>query len=191
MRSIVLLLPLLLAAQLEAQTKPYTKADVAFMQGMIGHHAQALEMAALVATRTSRPELKSLAERITISQKDEITRMTNWLKRHKEEVPAEDAHMHAAMGHGELMPGMLTQDELNVLMAARGAAFDRLFLEAMIKHHEGALVMVEKLLATPGAAQEPDLFLFANDVDADQRAEIKRMKALLSDHPLRRLPQVL
>ena len=150
------------------------------MQGMIGHHAQAIEMAALVNARTARPELKLAAERITVSQRDEIARMTNWLKARDEEIPAEDAHMHAAMGHGELMPGMLTQDELNQLMAARGTAFDRLFLQGMIKHHEGAITMVAKLFGTPNAGREPELFLFAKEIDADQSAEIKRMRALLA-----------
>jgi uncharacterized protein (DUF305 family) len=180
LKLLAFVVPLLVGTQVVAQTKGYTKSDVEFMQGMIGHHAQAMEMAAMVASRTSREEMKSLAERITISQRDEIARMKRWLNARKEQVPADDAHMHAAMGHGELMPGMLTQDELNKLMAAKGVQFDRLFLQGMIKHHEGALTMVEKLHQSPGAGQEPELYLFATDVDADQRAEIKRMKALLA-----------
>lgn len=177
---------LVLACAAPAQTvqtptrRGYTEADVKFMQGMISHHAQAIEMAAMVDERTSRPDMKLLAERITISQRDEIARMTNWLKTRKEEVPADDVHMHAAMGHGELMPGMLNQEELTQLLKAKGVEFDRLFLQKMIKHHEGALVMVAKLLGTPGAGQEPELYLFANDVDADQRAEIKRMRTVLA-----------
>ena len=159
----------------------YTAADVKFMQGMIGHHAQAVDMSALVAARTSRPAMKLLAERITISQRDEIAFMERWLKARGEAVPAADAHQHAAMGHGALMPGMLTQAELDALAKASGVEFDRLFLEYMIRHHEGAIAMVRALFASPGAGQEPELFVFAREVEADQAAEIRRMRALLSE----------
>jgi len=167
------------AANAESDTirRGYTPADVQFMQEMIGHHAQALTMSAFVPDRTERDALKLLAERITVTQRDEIARMERWLRTRGEEVPATDAHAHHA-GH-EAMPGMLTPEEMARLEQAKGAEFDRLFVEGMIKHHEGALVMVEELFASPGGGQEPELFIFANDVDADQRAEIRRMRALL------------
>jgi uncharacterized protein (DUF305 family) len=152
-------------------------ADIQFMQGMIRHHAQAITMAALVPSRTRRPELHLLAERITVSQEDEIAAMRRWLERHGGPADTAAAHHH---GPGQTMPGMLAAEELDRLAAARDSTFELLFLEFMIRHHEGALVMVERLFATPGAAQEPELFGFASDVDADQRAEIRRMKAMLA-----------
>jgi uncharacterized protein (DUF305 family) len=156
----------------------HTPADVRFMQGMIGHHAQALEMAALLPSRTSREEMKLLAKRIEVSQADEIKMMQEWLKSRGQEAPSEHAH-HA---HGAtLMPGMLTPEEMARLSAASGVEFDRLFLEFMMKHHEGALTMVQELFSTPGAGQEPDIFAFASDVDADQRMEIERMGAMLKE----------
>jgi uncharacterized protein (DUF305 family) len=157
---------------------PHTAADVRFMQGMISHHAQALEMTALLGTRTMRPEMKLLARRIDDSQTDEIGLMERWLKERGETSPG--AHAHHAPG-APLMPGMLTPEELQRLAAARGDAFDRLFLELMIKHHEGALFMVGELFSTAGAAQETEIFAFASDVDADQRIEIRRMSALLQE----------
>jgi uncharacterized protein (DUF305 family) len=162
------------------QRTGYTAADVRFMQHMIAHHSQALVMSALVPERTARPELRLLAERIEVSQRDEIAQMQRWLRQRGEALPAEDAHVHAAMGHGELMVGMLTQQELDALARARGSDFDRLFLELMIKHHEGALIMVEELYRQPASGQEPELFVLASDVDADQRAEIQRMRRLLA-----------
>ena len=158
----------------------YTGDDVRFMQGMIGHHAQAIVMADMVKSRTSREQMHLMAERITISQRDEIAFMERWLKTRGEEVPPADAHHHAAMGHGALMPGMLTQAELDTLAKASGTEFDKLFLQYMIKHHEGALSMVRELFTKPSSGQQPELFVFASDVDADQSAEIKRMRALLS-----------
>jgi uncharacterized protein (DUF305 family) len=157
-----------------APSKP-AAADVEFMQGMIGHHAQALEMTALLYTRTNRPEMKLLAERIDVSQGDEIKMMKTWLTTRGLEVPSEHAHH---MG-GALMPGMLTAEQMTKLGAAKGDEFDRLFLEAMIFHHLGAIRMVEKLLASPGAAQESEIFDFASHVDSDQQMEIARMRALL------------
>ena len=154
----------------------FTEADVRFMQGMIGHHAQAIEMTTLLKTRTERPDMKLLALRIEVSQSDEIRMMRQWLADRGQEVPSEHAH-HA---HGaKLMPGMLTPDEIGQLTAAKAAEFDRLFLQFMIKHHEGALVMVTDLLAQPGAAQEPEVFAFASDVEADQQVEINRMWGML------------
>ncbi|MDF1503946.1 DUF305 domain-containing protein [Roseisolibacter sp. H3M3-2] len=149
-------------------------ADAAFMQSMIAHHAQALTMTALVPERAARAELRPLAERIAVTQRDEIALMRRWLERRG--APAATDHASHA---GHAMPGMLTDAELARLGAARGAAFDRLFLELMIRHHEGALAMVAEYFKTPGAGQEPEAFRLASDVDADQRAEIRRMRALL------------
>jgi uncharacterized protein (DUF305 family) len=147
-------------------------ADVHFMQGMIHHHAQALVMTDLVAARTQNDDIRRLAHRIEISQRDEIARMRRWLESRSEAV---DDH-----SHGDLMPGMLTDEELDQLAEATGAEFDRLFMEYMIRHHEGALEMVEDLLSTEGAGKEAELFQFVSHVDADQRAEIARMRAMLN-----------
>jgi uncharacterized protein (DUF305 family) len=147
------------------------------MQGMIGHHAQALEMAALVDTNTTNEDLKLMAKRIEVSQIDEINMMKDWLKARGETLPDEHAH-HA--GDHALMPGMLTQAEMKRLASAKGVEFDRLFLEGMIKHHQGALTMVKELFATPGAGQDAEIFAFASDVDADQSMEIDRMGAMLA-----------
>lgn len=156
----------------------HTPADIRFMQGMIGHHAQALEMTALVDSRTANDDMRKLALRIELSQADEITMMQEWLKRRGAPLP--DPHAHHAPG-ATLMPGMLTPDEMNQLKQAKGTEFDRLFLELMIKHHEGALVMVEELFSQPGAGQESEIFAFASDVDADQQMEIQRMAAMLKE----------
>lgn len=162
----------------------HTAADVQFMQGMIGHHAQALEMAQLVPSRTTRQDLRDLAERIHVSQQDEIDWIKDWLRRKGEAIPdAEAHHHHGSGGPADLMPGMLTPQELEQLRNAKGAEFDRLFLTFMIKHHEGALTMVRQLFATPGAGQEAYVFEFATDVDADQRMEIDRMQAILRTLP--------
>jgi uncharacterized protein (DUF305 family) len=155
-----------------------TDADVQFMQGMIGHHAQAIEMTNLLATRTASADMKKLALRIEVSQADEINMMKHWLEVRGKPVPADHAmHMHGAT----LMPGMLTAEEMSRLAAASGPEFDRLFLEGMIKHHGGAITMVQQLFDTPGAAQDSDIFAFASDVDADQRMEIDRMGAMLKE----------
>jgi uncharacterized protein (DUF305 family) len=154
----------------------YTATDVRFMQGMIGHHAQAIEMTTLLASRTESDEMRKLAQRIELSQADEIKMMQDWLRQRGQSLPDPQAHhMHGA----SLMPGMLTPEEIDRLAAAKGPAFDRLFLEFMIKHHAGALTMVKELFSTPGAGQEADVFAFASDVDADQRMEIDRMSAML------------
>ena len=164
------------AAAADVSKVPFTPADVRFMQGMIGHHAQALDMTALVATRSSSDAIRKLAQRIELSQADEITMMQEWLTGRGQKVP--DQHAHHAPG-ATLMPGMLTAEEMARLAQATGPEFDRLFLEFMIKHHEGALTMVQDLFAQPGAGQESDVFAFASDVDADQRMEIDRMRAAL------------
>ena len=172
------------AAAADVSKVPFTPADVRFMQGMIGHHAQALDMTALVATRSSSDAIRKLAQRIELSQADEIKMMQEWLTGRGQKVP--DQHAHHAPG-ATLMPGMLTAEEMARLAQATGPEFDRLFLEFMIKHHEGALTMVQDLFAQPGAGQESDVFAFASDVDADQRMEIDRMRAALvpSKEPLR------
>jgi uncharacterized protein (DUF305 family) len=153
----------------------HTPADVRFMQGMIGHHAQALEMTALLKSRSRSEDMRKLALRIEVSQADEIKMMQDWLKRRGQPLP--DPHAHHASG-ATLMPGMLTAEEMARLAAATGPEFDRLFLEFMIKHHDGALIMVTDLFATAGAGQEAEIFAFASHVDADQRMEIDRMRAM-------------
>jgi len=159
-----------------APSPTFTDADVRFMQGMIGHHAQALEMTELLKTRTARDDMKLLALRIEVSQRDEIKLMQQWLRDRGQSVPDEHAH-HAH--DAKLMPGMLTAEEMARLAAAKGPEFDRLFLEGMIKHHEGALVMVRELMSQPGAAQNSEIFAFASDVESDQSMEINRMRAML------------
>ena len=155
-----------------------TPADVEFMQGMIGHHQQAIDMAELLPTRTNDEAMRKLGQRIEISQVDEIHMMQRWLTARRQSLPDEHAmHMHGAT----LMPGMLTPAEMEQLAAANGRAFDRLFLEGMIKHHGGALTMVTELFSHAGAGQEPEIFTFVSDVDADQRAEIARMSAMLEE----------
>ncbi len=154
-----------------------TAADLTFMQGMIAHHAQALDMTALLYDRTQRADMKMLAKRIDVSQTDEMKMMRRYLSSRGAEVPSE--HAHHMMGDDHLMPGMLTAAEMKALGEATGPAFDKLFLEGMIKHHGGALIMVQDLLKTPGAAQESDIFDFASHVDADQRMEIIRMGSML------------
>ncbi len=171
------------AAGAQAQAANATSAaDVQFMQGMIHHHAQAIEMTMLIAARTKTPALRSLGERIEVSQRDEIAMMQQWLREHGQDAPDPLPHLGMDMGGHDMpmMPGMLTPKQMTELKAARGARFDRLFLAGMIQHHEGALVMVQSLFATSGAAQNTAIFRFASDVDADQRAEIARMKAMLA-----------
>lgn len=157
---------------------PHTEADLRFMRGMIPHHAQALEMTRLLWDRTSNARLRRLALRIEISQKDEIAMMRRWLgERGGEALGGMARHGHDGMAR--LMPGMLTPEQITRLAEARDAEFDRLFLDFMIAHHEGALVMVEELFASPGAGQGSAIYHFASDVEADQEMEIRRMRALL------------
>ena len=166
-----------------ANTK-YSPVDVRFMQDMIPHHHQAIEMAALVAERTNKPEVVDAAGRINASQADEIAFMQNWLTERKETAP--DPTAHHAMHTDHEMAGMATPEQMQALADAQGTDFDRLFLTLMITHHEGAVTMVEELLEQPGAAYDPVLFEFTNDITNDQTAEIERMSALLlelSDDP--------
>src|SRR2546423_15652914 len=184
--AMALALALISAATASAQSTPsYTAADVRFMQGMIGHHAQALAMTALIPDRTTRQDIRLLGQRIEVSQKDEIKMMQQWLRDRHQTVPNPDAqHEHHMDMPGmtmsdTLMPGMLTADQLADLAKTRGTDFDKLFLKDMIRHHEGALSMVAALLGTTGSGQEPEVFRFAAEVDTDQRAKIARMAALL------------
>jgi len=142
---------------------------------MIGHHAQAIEMTDLLKTRTERPEMRKLAERIDISQADEIKMMQQWLVARGQIAPEQFAHHHEHM----MMPGMLTPEQMQQLADAHGPQFDTLFLQGMIAHHAGALTMVADLMKQPGAAQESEIFGFVSDVEADQQAEIARMQAML------------
>ncbi len=161
---------------------PFSKADVDFMTGMIGHHAQAVVMAGWAPTHGARLDVRLLCERIAVAQTDEIASMQRWLRDRKQPVP--DAHeIHGQMMPGMdmhmLMPGMLTDEELAALDHARGPEFDRLFLTDMIKHHQGAIAMVETLLGSDGAAQDDIIYRFASDVTADQSTEIERMQKML------------
>ena len=155
----------------------FTPADVKFMQFMIHHHAQAIDMVKLLETRTQSEDMKRFALRIQLSQDDEIKMMRRWLEVRGQEVPGEHAHH---LPGAPLMPGMLTPEEMSRLAAAKGPEFDRLFLEGMIKHHGGAITMVQQLFNTPGAGQDSEIYAFASDVDADQRMEIERMGAMLA-----------
>ncbi len=165
--------------------RPPFKADVEFMQGMIMHHSQAVEMVALLRTRGKSPVLQSFGEKISVSQTDEIGFMKRWLEdRGKPTTMQMDhSHMSAAdmkkMNMNMLMPGMLTPQQMSDLTKARGAQFDHLFLTGMIQHHGGALTMVDDLFATPGAGQEPVLFDFVTDIVNTQSAEIKIMRGML------------
>jgi len=157
----------------------YTDADVKFMQGMIHHHSQALVMVKMIATHTKTPELIAMGQKIQLSQSGEITAMTEWLTTRKQSVPMMMAD-GTVMDHGDMapMPGMLTAQQMKALDAARGSAFDELFLTGMIQHHKGALTMVAELREA-GGGKEPNIGGFLNDVDNDQRMEIVRMYGLL------------
>jgi uncharacterized protein (DUF305 family) len=164
---------------------PYTAADVHFMQGMIHHHAQAIVMANWTQNHGARSDVKILAQRIDVGQRDEIAFMQRWLRERHQDVP--DALEHADMGHdmtmspSELMPGMLTAEQMKQLDAARGPDFDRLFLTGMMQHHQGAITMVNQLFASPGGGEELYVFRFASDVNVDQQTEIERMRLMLGD----------
>lgn len=170
-------------AEISAELQRYTDADVAFMQGMIAHHVQALRMTRMVPSRTARDDVPLFAERMDLSQEDEIALMRRWLEERDEEVPSLlAAHEHGdevAAHEGELMPGMLTEEELAELEAADGEDFDRLFLEAMVRHHLGALQMVDDLYAADGGT-EPEISRFVQHVYADQGIELSRMYDMLA-----------
>jgi uncharacterized protein (DUF305 family) len=169
-----------------ARGSPPTAADVRFMSGMIVHHAQAVLIAGWAPSHGASSTVRLLCERIDVSQRDDIALMQQWLRKHHELVPdAMAMHKDPIPGvHAErLMPGMLTASQLAALDSAQGAAFDRLFLTLMIQHHEGALTMVKDLFATPGGAQDAFVFQFATGVNADQSAEIDRMRRMLAALP--------
>src|SRR6266480_4684089 len=168
-------------AQTAKPVKNYTDADVRFMSGMIGHHAQAIQMAGWAPSHGASPAVRVLCERIVVAQNDEIAFAQRWLREHQEFVPPADPRGHVMPGMDQpmLMPGMLTPDQMTRLDAARGREFDRLFLTFMIQHHQGAITMVAQLLAAPGAAQDGPIFRFAADVNADQTTEIDRMTRML------------
>jgi len=165
----------------EGGRPPYTAADVGFMSGMIGHHAQAVLMAGWAPSHGASPAVRVLCERIVVAQNDEIAFVQRWLREHEEFVPPADPRGHVMPGMDQpmLMPGMLTPDQMTQLDAARGREFDRLFLTFMIQHHQGAITMVAQLLAAPGAGQDGPIFRFAADVNADQTTEIDRMTRML------------
>ena len=150
------------------------------MQGMIMHHAQAVEMTALIASHTENKDLRSLGSRISHSQSDEIEFMKRWLAARGEPVSPEMPEMPGMdmSRHQVLMPGMLTPKQMEALRKAKGAEFDQLFLAGMIQHHNGALIMVRDLFDTAGAGQDAELFNFATDVDSGQRAEIRIMQTM-------------
>src|SRR2546421_3998571 len=170
---------------------PRSPKDVEFMQGMIMHHAQAVEMTALIESSTQNKELRLLGARISHSQSEEIRFMKRWLEARGESTEMPMPKMSGMdmpgmdmSSHPMLMPGMLTPKQMDALRKAKGAQFDHLFLTGMIQHHNGALIMVKDLFDTAGAGQDAELFNFATDVDSGQRAEIRIMQALLGEKPV-------
>src|SRR5947209_4579743 len=169
-----------------AKLPPRSHADVEFMQGMIMHHAQAVEMTALIASHTENKELRTLGARISRSQSDEIKFMKRWLTARGEPTSMSMPRMQGMdMAHHAmpLMPGMLTPEQMEALRKAHSPEFDRLFLTGMIQHHNGALTMVKDLFDTAGSGQDAELFGFATDVDTGQRAEIRIMQEMLKELP--------
>jgi uncharacterized protein (DUF305 family) len=174
-------------ARADSARLPYTEADIQFISGMIGHHAQAIVMAKWAPSHGADPAVGRLCERIINAQNDEIALMQRWLRdRHQpvpEATPAPMKMMMNGVEHEMLMPGMLTDEQMKRLDAARGREFDRLFLTFMIQHHRGAITMVTQLFATPGAGQDETVFKMANDIQADQGTEINRMTRMLLTLP--------
>jgi uncharacterized protein (DUF305 family) len=178
----------------KATLPPAARADVLFMQGMIVHHAQAVEMTALMESHTGNKDLRLLGARISRSQADEIKFMKRWLvargqpisldMRDMQEMHHMDMNMsHEEMSHGALMPGMLTPEQMEALGKATGGEFDHLFLTGMIQHHGGALTMVKDLYDTAGSGQDAEIFTFTTEVDSGQRAEIRVMQGMLEKNP--------
>jgi len=165
---------------------PYSDADVEFMSGMIPHHAQAVVMAGWAPSHGARPDVAVLCERIVVGQRDEILTMQTWLGDRGLPVPDATSMRHKMTMNGTthemLMPGMLNDEEMAALDRARGPEFDRLFLLGMIKHHQGAIDMVDVLFKSYGAAQDETVFKFASDVYADQSTEIRVMNEMLGNH---------
>ena len=164
---------------------PFSEADVEFMSGMIPHHAQAVIMAGWAPSHGARADVAILCERIVVAQRDEIAMMQNWLRDRGQPVPDATSTRHKmkmnGVEHEMLMPGMLTDEEMADLDRAHGPEFDRLFLNGMIKHHQGAIDMVDVLFTSYGAAQDETVFRFASDVYADQSIEIDRMQKMLDN----------
>jgi uncharacterized protein (DUF305 family) len=169
----------------QMEATPHTEADVDFMQGMIHHHAQALVMTSMVRDRSPSKNVPVLARRIELAQETEIETMERWLRARDEEPPDAEDHENDHGGGGNLMPGMVGHEELAKLAAAGGREFDAMFLEYMIRHHQGALTMVEQLTEKDGR-NEPEIDMFARHVESDQNIEINRMAGLLAE--LDRLP---
>lgn len=168
-------------ARADSARYPYTEADVEFMTKMIGHHSQAVQISRWALTHGANAAVVRLAERVINAQVDEITIMQQWLIDRQKPVPGlggDAGHVHHVH-----MAGMLTEAQLQQLDAARGPAFDRLFLTFMIQHHKGAVDMVRKLFGTGGAAQDLLVFKFANDVQVDQTTEVARMEQMLASLP--------
>ncbi len=183
--------PAVATAQAGVQSVPAkapSTADVEFMAGMIPHHAQAVLIAGWAKSHGARTDVAILCERIVVGQRDEIALMQRWLRDRGQDVPAADAtHLKMKMNgmvHDMLMPGMLNEEQLAALDKARGADFDRLFLDAMIGHHAGAITMVDALFGSVGAADDDVVYRFASDVYADQTTEIERMQKMLATVPV-------
>ena len=180
-----------LPANTRATLSPISRTDIGFMQGMIMHHAQAVEMTALINSRTENKPLRLLGARISHSQAEEMKFMERWLEARGESTEMPMPKMDMSMPgmdmsnhkHTMLMPGMLTAEQMEALKNAKGADFDRLFLKGMIQHHGGALTMVKELFDSAGSGQDAELFNFATDVDSGQRAEIRIMQNMLGDKP--------
>ncbi len=174
-------------ARIDSLRRPYTEADITFVSGMIGHHAQAVRMAEWAPTHGAGRSLQIFAGRIALGQESEIGLMSDWLRHRGRPVPDADPRgmkmTMNGMTHYMVMPGMLTEAQMAELNTARGVEFERLFLTYMIRHHEGAITMVDTLFNTPGAAQDEFIFKFANGVYADQVTEIDRMQQMLDALP--------
>jgi uncharacterized protein (DUF305 family) len=166
---------------------PYSQADTDFMSGMIPHHAQAVLIAGWAESHGARPDVLVLCQRMVVGQRDEIEFMRTWLRDRDQPVPDANATHHRmkmnGVEHDMLMPGMLTPEQLAQLDKARNAEWDRLFLTFMIRHHEGALKMVDDLFESHGALQDEDIYKFASDMYADQEIEIERMHKMLEASP--------
>ncbi len=171
-------------ARPELVRQPYSTGDIDFMAGMIPHHAQAVLIAGWAGSHGASPEVRVLCERMVVGQRDEIEFMRNWLRDRAQTVPAADATSHRmkmnGVEHEMLMPGMLSAEQLAQLDKARGTEWDRLFLTFMIRHHQGAITMVDDLFGSHGSLQDDDVFKFASDLYADQSIEIERMEKKLA-----------
>jgi uncharacterized protein (DUF305 family) len=158
--------------------QPYTEADVEFISGMIPHHTQAILISGWAPSHEANPEVRRLTERIVVGQSDDLVLMKQWLSDRGKPIPATGGHDHASH-----MPGMLTAEQMAQLDGAKGTAFDRLFLTFMIQHHEGALLMVNKLFGSSGAANDDFVYKMGSDIHAEQETEIERMKLMLASLP--------